>query len=373
LFGVLNLKTLCMKKLFFVPLIAIFVSMGCSKEKQALNKNESNFTSNLITTLQSDQLLQVRGEIMKELLIAAQDSFFRTLVLNACLEQRNGDYYVRLIDLALILESHSDFHYLRSRLIDLDAEVISITHSRHPILFYPRAETIEDLLHQGVNTISIQQPIGVFQEMYFEDYSSPGYSLDGNHSLKFFANITEKFAWQHDVWVIGEEENIGSDSIEVLNLSTESTNGIRTQGRSEFGGIIQITNLNAIEHWTSGKLELELRVFGSNGALISHRYFGQRARRNFQNQVWFDFDHFICNWNTSTFGNWMYENWIERDGGLSSTITLNFPAPQGQSGPSTSFTITSKSGDDNLGLATVQFTDLTTQVYNLTHSNIRRK
>lgn len=69
----------------------------------------------------------------------------------------------------------------------------------------------------------------------------------------------------------------------------------------------------------------------------------------------------------------MYENWIERDGGLTSSITLNFPPPQGQSGPGFSATIPSKSGDDNLGLATIQFTDLTTQIYNISFSNIRRK
>lgn len=183
-----------MKKLFLIPMITIFGLLSCSKEEVAVSKTEQHHLTTPTSTSVTDQLLTVRSEIMKELLTAARDSTFRTLVLNECLQQRYGDYYVRLIDLAQSLEGHSSLDYLRSRLIDYDSEVISITQDRHPVLFYPRAETIEELINQGASTISLQVPIGVFQDVYFEDYSSPGHVLDNNLSLAFHANITEEFA-----------------------------------------------------------------------------------------------------------------------------------------------------------------------------------
>ena len=172
------------------------------------------------------------------------------------------------------------------------------------------------------------------------------------------------------MYVIGEEENVSPENMIAAN--EDRTQG-RTQGIAEYGGIIQVTNLNQIEHWTSGKLEFKIIVLNALGGQISIRAFGRWARSNFRDRKWKDFGHFISNWNTSTFANWMYENWIEEDGGSSSSITIVMPPPQGQSGPTISQSFPSKDRDDNLGLATIQFTDNISQVYNITYANIKRR
>ncbi len=69
----------------------------------------------------------------------------------------------------------------------------------------------------------------------------------------------------------------------------------------------------------------------------------------------------------------MYENWWEEDGGQSNSTTITMPPPSGQTGPTVSTTIPSQNRDDNLGMATIPFTDLITQVYNISYANIKRR
>lgn len=251
-----------------------------------------------------------------------------------------------------------------------------LTNGKEPLLFYPRAETIEMKRKNsnGARTNEAgfsQELIGVYQDVYHPDYSSPGYIIDNGYSLVFYQNITEDYAWENDVWVIGAEENVSPENsvAAVEDISVAA----RFQGQAEYAGIIQCTDLNAIEHWTAGKLEFKIFIFNASGAQISVRAFGKWKRSNFRNQKWKDFGHFVGNWNTSTFGNFMYENWWEEDGGQSNSVTITMPPPAGQTGPTVSTTIPSKNQDDNLGLATIQFTDAISQVYNISYANIKRR
>ena len=194
--------------------------------------------------------------------------------------------------------------------------------------------------------------------------------MNNGYDLVFYQNVSEDYAWENDVWVIGEEENVSDEN---LVAALEDISVARVQGQPEYGGIIQCTDLNAIEHWTSGKLEFKILVLNASGAKISQRGMGKSKRMYFRDQKWKDFGHFIGNWNTSTFGNWMYENWWEEDGGQSNSVTITMPPPAGQPGPTVSITVPSKNKDDDLGLATIQFSDPITQVYNLTNANIKRR
>jgi hypothetical protein len=67
----------------------------------------------------------------------------------------------------------------------------------------------------------------------------------------------------------------------------------------------------------------------------------------------------------------MIENWWERDGGGSSTSTITIPSANGA--PGTSYTINHGSWDDDLGKATVQFTDPIDQIYQVSYMNFKRK
>lgn len=271
-------------------MITIFELLSCSKEKPPVQRVATKYSALSQTANVNDELMTARSQILNEVLIAAQDSTFRALILNECLGQKYGDYYVRLIDIAERLEGLSHFDDLRNRLIEFDSHVLSITQNRHPILFYPRAETIEAMVNNGVDTFRLEHSIGVYQDVYHENYSSPGYILDESSKLVFYENISEAFAWQHAIWVFGEEEDSElSDGLPESTAHTESITGNRTSGRPEFGGLIQVTNLNAIEHWSLGKPQFEINVFNGSGGQISHRNFGKRARQDFQNQTWCDF------------------------------------------------------------------------------------
>jgi len=72
----------------------------------------------------------------------------------------------------------------------------------------------------------------------------------------------------------------------------------------------------------------------------------------------------------NTFGFWMYESWLEEDGGGTSSITYTFPPPAGAPAgtPTISTSISNRANDDNMGYATIQFTDPITTVYNISYA-----
>lgn len=349
---------------FTVSLLVVTIFTQCKKstsEKESIRVDNS-------------ELGIVRQQTLSVVLTAAKNNEFRQLILNECLKQKHGDYNVYLKDVVSLLKERPDYSSTTAALEDLIQKTKLLSDGREPIIFYPKAETIEEnqkyRLSARMEPELLQEPIGVFQEVYNPDYSSPGYVLDNGNNLIYLQDVTEEYAWENDVWVIGEEENVSPEnSVAAL----EDMTAFRTQGQPEYGGIIQCTDLNAIEHWTAGKLEFKIFVFNASGAQISVRAFGKWKRKNFRDQKWKDFGHFIGNWNTSTFGNWMYENWWEEDGGQSNSVTITMPPPSGQTGPTVSTTIPSRNKDDNLGLATIQFTDPITQVYNISYANIKRR
>lgn len=370
---VFNLQNvLKMKRLLvgmYLAVLAISTLTQCKKQTtervidQTLNLNETK-------RLQAQMLICI--------LDASKHSEFREFVLHECVKQKQGDYNVRVKDIVTRFKGNPNFDKTVNHLLELSKEIKRIGITQEPILFYPRAEEFD---RNGNDKITNQRPtsfpsnndeqiIGVIEGDINPDFSSPGYIVDNGTSLIFYRNITEEYAWENDVWVVGFEENVSAANMVAAANDTEIF--ARTQNRPEYGAIIQVTNLNAIEHWTSGKFEFKIIVLASNGTVISEREFGRWRRRNFKDLRWHNFQHFIANWNTNNQGNWMIENWIEEDGGQSASITISTPPPSGQSGPTVSVTIPSRSLDDNLGRATIQFTDPITQIYNISHANIRR-
>jgi hypothetical protein len=263
-------------------------------------------------------------------------------------------------------------------LLALTAKIKTLNGGVEPLLFFPRAETIEaSIKSTGKSSYTsrlAETIVGVDGDVFNPDYTSPGYVVDYNGQLTFYDNISEDYAWENDVWVIGYEEDVPNISSIDDDLVALSTNNLasRYQGQSEYGGIIQVTDLNAIEPWTAGKLEFKILIYAGNGTLMADKSFDKRKRSHFRNNNWYDYGFFIGNWNTTTFGNWTTEKWMELDGGKSSSVTFNIPAAT-PGGIATSITVPSQERDDDLGLATIQFTDEMLQVYSVSHANIRRK
>jgi len=148
---------------------------------------------------------------------------------------------------------------------------------------------------------------------------------------------------------------------------------IRNNGDAEYGGIIQVTDLGALESWINGKLEFRYRVFIASGTNVKNRAFGKYARSNFRDQKWKDFGDFLFYWNTANIGNFTIEGWIEEDGG-NSTNTISQTFPSTCTGcPATTISYTKQSSDQDLGPTIVQFTDPTETVYNISYANIKRR
>lgn len=146
--------------------------------------------------------------------------------------------------------------------------------ARNPILFYPSVETKEDMKQGRVSNqqgrLSNQQnylqpylvidnrtldangiPIGFINDEY------AGYVFGTNGQLEYSQQITEEFAWENDVWVVGEEENCSEENMVAAPDDDGNPNGrIRNDGDAEYGGIIQVTDLGAIEPWINGKVDL---------------------------------------------------------------------------------------------------------------------
>jgi hypothetical protein len=145
----------------------------------------------------------------------------------------------------------------------------------------------------------------------------------------------------------------------------------RVNGEAEHGAWIQVTDLNGIESWFSGKLEFRQIVAGTQGAagtIVAETPFGRVRRKYFKDDKWVRFNaSFLFNWNLNNLGDYNVEKWIEEDGGSSAEISISIPGsafkPATSTTPSqpaiagTTVKVTTKKDDDDLGSRIVQFSD----------------
>ncbi len=350
------------KRLFGVVLIAFFV-VQCKKNEVA----------------PQEAIKKTYPELLQKTLITilkvAEDPNFRIFIRDACIKQEHGDYNIYLQEIIDHYKPDSKYKSFIESFQPIVNQIRNLSKGVEPLLFYPKAETYESLAKQNqrVQQLAPDVPVGVYQNTPNPDYSYPGYKLNSNGSPYFYLDVTEDYAWENDVWVFGIEENVSTANSVVSPEDTVNTGGpARVDGQAEYGGIIQITNLGAVEPWTQGKLELKIFVRTSTGSDLSIRAFGKWRRKHFRNEAWKDFNHFIANWSISNIGNYTYEKWIEEDGGNPTTYTWNFPPPPG-GGASLSTTYQAKNEDDDLGAALIQFSDPTSTIYNITNANIKRR
>lgn len=366
----INLNHLGMKN-YLIIFTIIFAFFGCDKPEE-LSSEKPNFNLD-------NEILELKKKTTISILKMSKNKDFRTFILRECLKQEHGDYNVYL---SKIIEEYEDKTSDKDFINELKhyvEKVKMVNRELEPLIFYPKAETIEERSNQKKFKVSEQltQIISVDGDVYNpETYSAPGYVLDNNGDLAFFDNITEEYAWENDVWVIGIDEtgvNMSSTGDDLLTAQTfVGSPPSRFDGQPEYGGIIQVTDLNEIEPWIAGKLEFRIIIFDSKGVKVKDKEFDKRKRSHFRDNKWYDYRFFVADWNISTFGNWMTEKWMEVDGGNSNAITYSIP-PTIPGGVSVNVTVPSKDRDDDLGLTILQFTEPISQVYNLSHVNIKRK
>jgi len=341
-------------------------------------------------------------DLAKELLSLAKRKDFVQLVYNECKSQKFGDYYVRVEDLLNLPNANQYFPAEKEKTIKKLLSDLQAFNARTPIIFYPSVETKEENKNSSRNlreatdfeflTViavvddgsSSSSSIGgggsSYGSSYYTNETYPGYQFNTDGQLEYYQQITEDFAWENDVWVIGEEENLDEGNMVaapedfILNSDPPLISIARFQGQPEYGGIIQVTDFRFVEPWISGKLEFKYTVMNSYGTIIlGPLSLGKVKRKYFKDLKWYDYNLFIGNWNTSTFGYWMYEDWIEEDGGESNPVTITTAPPAGTTGPTVTVSIPAKNRDNDLGVATIQFTDAITQVYNISYANLKRK
>lgn len=371
------------KNLIFIAIIGGTLLNGCKKEKNAGFEDTKNYIIN-----NPKELHVLYEKTLKTSLVLLNDKEIKDFVLQECLKQKSGDYTVALKDIVTKFSSKSGFENSIKTLNELVLEIRKINGGTEPMIFYPRAETIEDnnislnksdKLIKTFNSdpISDVLPIAVIQGEHLPDYSTPGYSIDFNGQTVYVQDITEEYAWENDVFVIGSEEfntmGLSMPDNEALNHQPAPISPIlRNNGHSEHAGLIQVTDLNAIEHWMKGKLEFKLRIFLQNGGDPLTIDFPKVKRKHFRDQQWYNYNYFVGSWNNANIGNVMREKWIEDDEGRSVPATITFPASQYQPFAVT-YSYPAKENDDDLGLALVQFTDDLDQIYNLSHLNFKRR
>lgn len=359
-------------------------------EDSILNDVETSILSITHTPFNDNdsEIVDLYEDFAKQSLLMIKDVQFRREVLKEALLQRQGEYEFHISDLKSRTQQKG-FENIEAeeieKLLRISNKISEKNSNDIPVIFYPRAETIE---RDKVNVSNLYSkssssvPIAVFKNVYNSDYDSPGYILNEDGELVFSHMVSEEEAWNEDVYVIGAAERnvqgydgdgagVGGSGDQSNNDTGNSSSQNRNEGHAEFGGIIQITDLNEVEHWTAGKLEMRIIVVSAGGTTIKDKEFDKRARSNYRNNRWGDKNEFLYNWNTPNIGQFVVERWIEVDGGASAQVAVTIPASNGN--PATTVTLPSGNRDDDLGQSIVQFSDQLGQVYGISHMNFRRK
>jgi hypothetical protein len=357
-----------------------------NKTSVALNELEDQVLSSFSTPFKEVSELRPYEDFMRQTLIIAKSDELKNQIFQQALLQSSGDYDFDVNSLSSNLISKNIKAINADEITDFlrISDEISKQTTVTPVIFYPRAETIEKK-GQSYKTASLSknanQPVAVFKNVYDESYDAPGYILNEEKELVFSHMVSENEAWNNDVYVVGPAETFSNQPIFEEDPDGGSGGGggsgsgntpdFRDNGHQEYGGIFQITDLNAVEHWTAGKLEMRIIVVSVAGTVIKDKNYPKRARSNYQNSRWADKNEFLFYWNTPVIGPFTIEKWIERDGGSSAEVSITIPSSSGL--PSTTIKRPSENQDDDLGQSIVQFTDPLAQVYGISYMNFKRK
>ena len=369
-----------MKKLLFIAFAAIAI-ISCRKESQIQKSKPADkpgFLSFRLGTGQCDanlSKLENLKVLMQAIMETAKYSWdFKAHVYSTCAAEAHGDYYVRVSELLEYNANNNNVFWTSQEAEHIQCVVNRIKEAdaerpEEPIIFVPLVEDIN--LDSLLNAEPAGVPEGVIGDLYDSvTQEAPAYQLNSNDILVKYQDVSEAYAWTHEVWVINQEEEVTNPNS--VASPVIHNNSSRFNGQSEYGAIINVTNIGAIEPWVSGKVELKFIVFNQSGAKINELELSKTKRKNVDNK-WKDFNKFLFNWNTSNIGNFVIEAWLELDGGTStSTVSATFPGACNTC-PSTSVSYTKTKSDDNLGQTIIQFTDPVPTTYSVSHANVQHK
>ena len=341
--------------------------------------NKSDLVTERTEVLTTD-VTKTYKEIASIILTTAKSNdIFRTVAYVECNKQKYGDYYVKLDELISLNTTHNYWDEATvNRLSNLE-KAITDTKRNDVTIFIPSIEKHPEKAIANrilARTEVVQEPVAVVASEYdISTQTSKGYIVENNGVLTFYQTINEAFAWEHDVWVVGEEENCSPENMVAAVEDTAILTYGRVNGGAEYGGIIKVTDWSLVEPWVAGKVEFRCIVFkgAGGGGSVHDKPYGKWRRQNFDG-VFKDFGTFLFNWNISNIGDWTTEKWIEEDGGTSNAISSSV-SWRDAFGITHTTTITSpaKDRDDDLGLTIIQFSDNINQEYDLGGVKIKRR
>jgi len=374
-------------KNYVLAFVAIFF-IGC-KKNEILNNPKNSITN------ASEAYKAIAAVIIET---AKDNAKFRTIAYQECSKQKYGDYYVKLNELISLNDQHKYWDKaISDKLLDLQ-KLSKRDGNNDVIIFIPSIENHPEKAQiNNSNLVAVrripnadgmvsesneshgyryQDPMGVIADEYDNATKTcPGYIVVMNGVLRFFQTIDEEFAWEHDVWVIGEEENLPAESMIAADQSTFIESHSRFEGRAEFGGIVKVENWSLVEPWVRGKPEFRILVYSSNdGRLVKDHPFPKWKRKHFDNRFFnFGGNLRLHNWNRSNLGNYTTEKWIELDGGWSQPIKTSITyKDQFGNTVTTTAEVKGQNKDDDLGLTMIQFMDNINQEYSLSGIKIKR-
>ena len=221
--------------------------------------NKSDLVTERTEVLTTD-VTKTYKEIASIILTTAKSNdIFRTVAYVECNKQKYGDYYVKLDELISLNTTHNYWDEATvNRLSNLE-KAITDTKRNDVTIFIPSIEKHPEKATQNRNqsrTEAYEEPIAVIATEYDNPtQTSPGYIVESNGVLTFYQTINETFAWEHDVWVVGEEENCSPENMVAAVEDTAILTYGRVNGGAEYGGIIKVTDWSLVEPWVAGKVE----------------------------------------------------------------------------------------------------------------------
>ncbi len=287
------------------------------------------------------QVLQSYAQqAVSPMLTLAQNPQFRDLVHTKVAQQFDGDDNVLLSDLLSEAVRTGIVNPYSAEYQSLTATISSFANvngtSFEPQIYIPNFET--GLLIQPENVEMV-----VF-ESNLAQTQLPVYVLEGGSVTVKSQPADEAYAENFEVWVISVNErvNMGGEALRQLRAldatgltsrkasrpgngpiaanATCNPTGLRNNKGLEYLNSWRVPNPSAVEHWTSGKLELRVIVLGKGGAEIKNAYFGKIKRNTVKSGVYPNL--FMTTWDRAIWGDtWAYK-WVEEDNGPTITIAL---------------------------------------------------
>ena len=270
-----------MKKIFYSIMFSTLL-FSCKKnvnEIAVLSINQNNQSLKEVN-------LKVASTILK---ITKEESEFKKQVFEECHKQKFGDYYVKIVDL---LSNTIVSNLLKSedRLILNELQTKSkVLSGNDLIIFVPSIERFYNRkISTGLRSSNQEETIGVITDEFNNPtQTAPGYIVDNNGSLTFYQTIDESFAWENDVWVFGQEENCSPENMVANPDDTDVLTYGRTNGQTENGGVIKVTDWSLVEPWVLGKPEFRQVVYKGSATptnAIFDKKYGKWRRQNFNGQ-----------------------------------------------------------------------------------------